>query len=161
MPSVDYPPRSPCVQAAITQARRERKPMTATATETTSLITFMLPSTPYSVQIARFYVGAALRYHDLGDYAQDAQTVAAELVTNAVTHAGAPGIGLELMRLAGSGALAIIVADHSPHPPVMRDSQPDAEHGRGLHIVAALSARWGWTPQDTGKAVYAILTRKG
>ena len=28
---------------------------------------------------------------------------------------------------------------------------------RGLHIVQALSALWGWAPQKTGKAVYAIL----
>ena len=135
--------------------------MTATATETTSLITFMLPSTPYSVQIARFYVRAALRYHDLGDYAQDAQAVASELVTNAVTHAGAPSIGLELTRIESSGALAVVVAvtDSSPLPPVMRAVPDDAEHGRGLHIVAALSAAWAWAPHGTGKGVYAILMR--
>ena len=134
---------------------------TTTAAETTSLVAFTLPGTPYSVQMARFYVRAALSYHDLGDYAQDAEVVASELVTNAIEHAGAPSIGLELMRLEGSGALAVVVADHSPHPPVMRDAQDSIEHGRGLHIVAALSARWGWTPQDTGKAVYAILATKG
>ena len=33
--------------------------------------------------------------------------------------------------------------------------------GRGLQIVAALSARWGWRPLDTGKAVFAILIREG
>jgi anti-sigma regulatory factor (Ser/Thr protein kinase) len=99
----------PYAQAAITQARRERKPMTATATETTSIIAFTLPSTPYSVRIARFYVRAALTYHDLGDYTRDAETVTCELVTNAITHAGTPSIGLELMRLEGSGALAIVV----------------------------------------------------
>jgi anti-sigma regulatory factor (Ser/Thr protein kinase) len=155
------PTALPPVQAAITQARRERKPMTATATKTTSLIAFTLPSTPYSVQMARFYVRAALSYHDLGDYAGDAEAVTSELVTNAITHAGTPSIGLELMRLEGSGALAVVVTDPSPHPPVMRDAQDSTEHGRGLRIVAALSARWGWTPQDTGKAVYAILTREG
>ena len=36
----------------------------------------------------------------------------------------------------------------------------DAERGRGLHIVEALSARWGWRPQGPGKAVFAILTRE-
>ena len=47
--------------------------MAIAATETTSLIAFTLPSTPYSVQMARFYVRAALSYHDLGDYAEDAE----------------------------------------------------------------------------------------
>lgn len=135
--------------------------MTAiTATETTSLIAFTLPSTPYSVQMARFYVRAALNYHDLGDYADDAETVTSELVTNAVTHAGAQAVGLELSRLQGTGAIVIVVTDPCPLPPVRREAAEDAEHWRGLHLVEALSARWGWRPQDPGKSVYAILTRE-
>ena len=109
------------MQAANTQARRERKTMAIAATETTSLIAFTLPSTPYSVQMARFYVRAALSYHDLGDYAEDAETVTSELVTNAITHAGAPAVGLELTCLEGAGALAIVVTDPCPLPPVKRD----------------------------------------
>ena len=137
--------------------------MAVSATETTPLIAFALPSTPYSVQMARFYVRAALAYHDLDDYSADAVEVASELVTNAITHADADGIGLELMRMENSGALAVVVAvtDPSPLPPVMRDVHDDAEHGRGLHIVAALSAGWNWAPHGTGKGVYAILMRKG
>jgi anti-sigma regulatory factor (Ser/Thr protein kinase) len=135
--------------------------MAATATETTSLIAFTLPSTPYSVQMARFYVRAALTYHDLGDYAEDAETVTSEIITNAVEHAGAQTIGLELTYLEGSKAVAIVVTDPSPLPPTKRDLSGDAECGRGLHIVAALSARWGWRPQGSGKAVFAILTREG
>jgi anti-sigma regulatory factor (Ser/Thr protein kinase) len=136
--------------------------MTATATDTASLIAFTLPSTPYSVQMARFYVRAALTYHDLGEYSTDAEEVASELVTNAITHADAPSIGLELARMENAGALAVVVTvtDSSPLPPVMRDVQDDAEHGRGLHIVAALSASWNWAPHGTGKGVYAILMRK-
>jgi anti-sigma regulatory factor (Ser/Thr protein kinase) len=134
--------------------------MATTATETTSLIAFTLPSTPYSVQMARFYVRAALRYHDLGDYAEDAETVTSEIITNAVEHAGAQTIGLELTSLEGR-AVAIVVTDPSPLPPVERDLAGDTERGRGLHIVAALSARWGWRPQGAGKAVFAIITREG
>jgi anti-sigma regulatory factor (Ser/Thr protein kinase) len=130
------------------------------ATETTSLIAFTLPSTPYSVQMARFYIRAALTYHDLGDFTEDAEMVASELVTNAIKHAGAPKFGLEVMRLAGPGAVAVIVTDPSPHPPVKREPPAVAEHGRGLHIVDALSASWGWRPEDPGKAVYAILAKE-
>ena len=53
--------------------------MAATATETTSLIAFALPSTPYSVQMARFYIRAALTYHDLGDFIPERNLVNAEL----------------------------------------------------------------------------------
>jgi anti-sigma regulatory factor (Ser/Thr protein kinase) len=135
--------------------------MATTATETTSLIAFTLPSTPYSVQMARFYVRAALTYHDLGDYAEDAEMVTSEMVTNAVKHSDAQTIGLELTSLDGSRAVAIVVTDPSPQPPVRRDPTGDAECGRGLHIVTALAARWGWRPQGAGKAVFAILTREG
>lgn len=132
----------------------------AATEETTSLIAFTLPSTPYSVQMARFYIRAALTYHDLDDYAEDAEAVTSELVTNAIEHAGATKFGLEVMRLAGPGAVAVIVTDPSPHLPVKRDPAADTEHGRGLAIVEALSASWGWRPEDPGKAVYAILARE-
>jgi hypothetical protein len=52
--------------------------MAIVATETTSLIAFTLPSTPYSVQMARFYIRAALTYHDLGNYSEDAETVTSD-----------------------------------------------------------------------------------
>jgi len=58
--------------------------MAIAATQTTSLIAFTLPGTPYSVQMARFYVRAALGYHDLGHYAGDVETVTSELVSNAI-----------------------------------------------------------------------------
>jgi anti-sigma regulatory factor (Ser/Thr protein kinase) len=134
--------------------------MAITEAGTTSLLAFTLPSTPYSVQMARFYIRAALTYHELGDYIEDAEMVTSELVTNAIRHAGAPKFDLEVMRLAGSGAVAVIVTDPSPIPPVKLDPSEDIEQGRGLRIVDALSTSWGWRPQNPGKAVYAILARE-
>jgi anti-sigma regulatory factor (Ser/Thr protein kinase) len=131
--------------------------MTTTATQPASLITFTLPSTPYSVRIARFYVRAALRYHNLGDYAEDAETITAELTSNVIQHAAADAFALNLMRLEGSGAIAVIVTDPCPSPPIQGGPAEGAEHGRGLHMVAAISAHWGWAPQNPGKSVYAIL----
>jgi anti-sigma regulatory factor (Ser/Thr protein kinase) len=135
--------------------------MAIAATETTSLVAFMLPTTPYSVQMARFYVRTTLGYHDLGDYAEDVEIVTSELVSNAITHASAQAITLELIRLEGVGAVVVVVTDSSPLLPVKLDPAEDAQHGRGLHVVDALSTRWGWTPQDPGKAVFAIFTREG
>ena len=135
--------------------------MAIAATETTSLVAFTLPGTPYSVQMARFYVRAALGYHDLGDYAEDVEMVTSELVSNAIAHASAQAINLELIRLEGFGEVVVVVTDSSPRPPVKLDPAEDAQHGRGLHVVEALSARWGWTPQDPGKAVFAIFAREG
>jgi hypothetical protein len=86
-----------------------------------------------------------------GDYCQDAETVTSELVTNAITHANGATIGLEVMRLEASRAVSVIVADASPDPPIMRSPATDLEHWRGLHIIEALSAHWGWPPTTREK----------
>ena len=136
--------------------------MATTATKTTSLISFTLPGTPYSVQMARFYLQTALSYHDLGDYIEDTEAVTSELVSNAVMHAGARTFGLELLRLTDHpGAVAVAVTDPSPLPPIRCVPAAGDEHGRGLLVVEALSARWGWRPKDPGKTVFAILAREG
>lgn len=57
------------------------------------------PGTPYSVQMARFYVRAALDYHDRDDCAEDVEMVASEHVSNAVTQMGTRPLGLELLRM--------------------------------------------------------------
>jgi anti-sigma regulatory factor (Ser/Thr protein kinase) len=134
--------------------------MPATATETTTLIALKLPRTRYTPFMARYYVRAALAQHNLGDYVDDAATVASELVTNATVHTESESIVLELCHLQDSGSLAIVVTDTSPNPPEKRDQADSAECGRGLQVVEALSARWGWKQQGTGKTVYAILTRE-
>jgi hypothetical protein len=133
--------------------------MATNTTETTALAAFTLPGSPHSARMARFYVRAALAYHSLSGYSDDAEAVTAELIANAVTHAPAPAVTLALTWMEGFRGLAIVVTDPSPLPPVKCDPGKDTEHGRGLHTVEALSARWGWQPRDSGKAVYAILTR--
>jgi hypothetical protein len=66
--------------------------MARTAVETDPrLIAFMLPGIPESVPIARFHIRAALGFHQLGEYADDAETITGELVTNAIQHACADG----------------------------------------------------------------------
>ena len=127
------------------------------------LIAFVLPSIPESVRTARFHVQAALGFHGLDDYAEDAATITSELVTNAVQHVRGDGIetvGVTLARAWNPPAVTIIVSDSSPDGPRRCDPAADGERGRGLQIVEALSAHWGWRPQDGGKAVFAILARE-
>jgi anti-sigma regulatory factor (Ser/Thr protein kinase) len=135
--------------------------MAVAAEQSTSLVAFTLPGTPYSVQMARFYVRAALGYHGLGEYVEDVETVTSELVSNALIHAAAHAFDLELLHLQDPGAVMVVVTDPCPLSPVKYDPAAAAEHGRGLPVVEALSARWGWTPRDPGKAVFAIFTREG
>ena len=135
--------------------------MASTAVEADPrLIVFVFPSIPESVRIARLHVRAALGFHGLGEYANDVETITSELVTNAVRHVcddGTETIGIALARAGSPAAVTVIVSDSSPEAPIRRDTPPDSEQGRGLQIVEALSAHWGWHQQDDGKAVFATL----
>jgi len=125
--------------------------MTIADTETMSLIAFTMPGTPCSVRMARFYVRTTLAFHDLGDYADDAETVTSELVSNAIKHASAARFELEIVRLEGFRAVAVIVTDPSSQPPVKRHVDEFSTHGRGLVVVDALSFHLGWRPNAYAK----------
>jgi anti-sigma regulatory factor (Ser/Thr protein kinase) len=104
-----------------------------------------------------------LGLHGLGEFAQDAAIITSELVANAVQHAcgnGAATIGVTLTCAGSPPAVTVVVSDSSPHGPVKRDASPGGEQGRGLQIVEALSARWGWRYEDGGKTVFAVLARE-
>jgi hypothetical protein len=55
------------------------------------------------------------------------------------------------------GSIVIAVWDRNAAPPVLRQSAPDGESGRGLSIVAALCKRWDYFLLDGGKCVWAEL----
>lgn len=137
--------------------------MTTTATETDPMIAFTLLSAPESVGMARTHIRSALEHRGLEIYADDAEIVASELVANSVQHASegaADKIFVVLMRILNPSAIAIVVKDESPDPPVMRELMLEGEGGRGLRIVEALSVRWNWNPDGEGKAVTAILSKE-
>ena len=138
--------------------------MATTATQASPrLIAIALPGIPESVPAARLRVRAALGLHGLGEYADDAEIITSEFVTNAVRHACGNDngtIGITLTRAGSPAAVTIAVSDCSPHGPVRRDTPTGGEQGRGLQIVEALSAYWGWRRDDGGKAVFAVLARE-
>ena len=127
------------------------------------LIAFVLPSIPESVRMARFHIRAALGFHGLDEYADDAEIITSELVTNAVQHVrddGTNTIVVTLARVWNPAAVTVVVSDSSPEGPIRRDTSADSEQGRGLQIVEALSVHWGWRQEDGGKAIFAILARE-
>ena len=92
------------------------------------------------------------------------EIITAELVTNAIQHAcdnGTTTIGVTLTQAGSPAVVTIAVSDSSPLGPIRRDMPVGSEQGRGLQIVAALSAQWGWRQEDGGKAVFAVLAREG
>ena len=78
----------------------------------------------------RFYIRAALGYHDLSDFAANVEIVTSELVTNAIAHASARTIHLELTRLEDPAAVMVVVTDSSPLP---RSSLSDFAGDLGIH----------------------------
>jgi anti-sigma regulatory factor (Ser/Thr protein kinase) len=99
--------------------------------------------------------------------AEDATVIVSELVTNALRHGADPAIGaghdrVELILLRQPGQMVCAVTDPGAEPPVKAAPDPSAEAGRGLHVIEALAAAWGWTRVDAHKkAVWATLSVPG
>jgi hypothetical protein len=111
--------------------------------------TLTLGAIPEAVPSARAHLRQLLSSWGRAELSQDAGVVVSELVTNAVT--ASAGIGLAaapVMMWFGSDGhcLLLAVADVSSRPPARLEVRPDAEGGRGLALVEALSGRWGWHP---------------
>ena len=108
-----------------------------------------------AVPAARVHLRQLLPGWGQAELSPDVSVVASELVTNSVAaSAGLRSAAAALMVWLGSDGyvLVLAVADASPHPPVRLSLGPDAERGRGLALVEALSNRWGWhlASADTG-----------
>ena len=84
----------------------------------------------------------------------DALLVVEELVANVVDHARTD---FRLTVELSEPVLRLAVRDTSPHVPRLRPHTVRAVRGRGLQLVAALSAQWGWEQHDDGKTVWALL----
>jgi len=119
---------------------------------------------PESVQAARNFTRATLRLWHLVDLLDVAELVVSELVTNALRH-GVPsartavtGDCVRLRLLAQAPFVMCMVTDPGSGIPVLRETGPTAECGRGLTVVEACCERWGWHLLDEGgKVVWALL----
>jgi Histidine kinase-like ATPase domain len=146
-----------------------------------------LAAGPESIAAARDFTTATLHGWRLDVLIRDAVMVASELVTNAVRYGsryagnrqtaggraivGPPGdssravtpeemarpqVGLAWCRQ--TRRLVCVVTDRSTNPPRLVPAGPDAESGRGLQIVHAISTAWGWTLLNAEeKAVWATF----
>jgi anti-sigma regulatory factor (Ser/Thr protein kinase) len=109
---------------------------------------------------ARLHARHVLREWGLACLGDSAELLIAELVTNAVQASRtAPGASsVRLCLLSGSAQILILVWDASPDPPARITAGEEAENGRGLMLVEAISEQWGWFPRQNGhgKFVWAI-----
>ena len=104
--------------------------------------------------------------------AETAELLVSELVTNAVRFSGDPARTLRYSERANASlislslrhfreGLLIEVYDTDSNPPIRSSPEDDAESGRGLMLVDALSKEWSYFfPPGGGKVVYCFLEIK-
>ncbi len=122
-----------------------------------------LGALPTAVPCARLHARHVLWEWGLNGLAQDSELLVSELVTNAVTATAGHDQAAIRLRLSGDRTRVLIeVWDADPRPPAPKDlgihgtPDPQDDGGRGLFLVAALSARWDWYPtrDPAGKVVW-------
>lgn len=107
---------------------------------------------------ARQKVRKWLTARGIADVQGHVLVVVGELVGNAVRHAAENGP--VTVRIGVSGKQVLVEVRDGSHRPPMRSMCPggNAESGRGLVLVEALAARWGWAAEgDGGKTVWALV----
>jgi anti-sigma regulatory factor (Ser/Thr protein kinase) len=138
-------------------------PATATA-ETLSAALPPLAALGTAPGCARTFVASTLSLWGMDSLIDAAQLVISELVTNAVAASPPPTVCAAVVgvRLAADAACLLIeVWDQAPGAPVIRQDAGLSETGRGLALVAAITADWGWRfAPGSGhtKCVWAVLT---
>jgi len=144
--------------------------MLAQASSSALMARFRLAASPSAPYQARKHVRRAMRSWGIGtEHVETAALIASELVANAAnatgsatdaTGTGAASAGQILLTLCyARQALRIEVTDGSLSPPVLTQAAPDAESGRGMFIVDALTTGWSYSflPAGLGKTVYCVL----
>ncbi|WP_078901106.1 ATP-binding protein [Actinacidiphila yeochonensis] len=115
---------------------------------------------PRSVGPARHALRENMLVWGLAETADVAELVLSELFTNALRHATVPSdILIETHFEHLPDGIRIQVHDAGSAAPVPREVPDDAEGGRGLSLVDALTGgRWGVSSRDgAGKAVWAVI----
>lgn len=100
---------------------------------------------PSAVSCLRLHAKQRLWQWGLTDLSESVELVVSELATNALRASEvldwAPAIRMWL--LSDKERVLILLWDAHPNPPVRVNASEDAESGRGLILVEALSDRWG------------------
>lgn len=127
--------------------------------------TMRVPHEAASAALVRHRLLGELAGSLSGEVLDAAALVVSELVGNAVRHGLALPSGGLVARwgvLARDCGLRVEVVDGGAGPDgtagAVQPAPLDAEGGRGLELVEALSTRWGSTPASPGTAVWAELS---
>ncbi|GHB32476.1 ATP-binding protein [Streptomyces chryseus] len=118
------------------------------------------PALPESVRKARRLVALAVSTWGLEYLADDAALITSELATNAVQHTRVANFRVTVVRLQAGRVRVAVIDTRKGTVPEPHLAEPDAEHGRGLAIVAALSHTTGQDPLNWGKRMWADIEDK-
>jgi hypothetical protein len=112
---------------------------------------------PYLTQaeVTRVFVAGGLRRWDRPHQVDDGVLIISEMFNNALIHAPSPEYVVAIDW--NGGWVRLEMWDSSPHHPRLLPIDFEKEHGRGLHLIAALSRTWGSHGTASGKCVWATL----
>ena len=115
-----------------------------------------LPPQPLSARRARRWVTEQLTGFGLEPLYDAVELLTAEVVTNALLHAGTP-LHVRLRRQ-GPG-VQVEVTDGSLVPPHRQHFSRTSTTGRGVGLLDDLADEWGWRPERAGKTVWFRVLR--
>jgi len=107
-----------------------------------------------AVPDARRLVRSALDTWGLACIAEDTTLAVSELAANAVRHGSGRRMVVRVTRL-GPNRVRVAVSDRSKKPPYLVQPSEIDTTGRGLHLVEAVSERWGTDLLPWGKRVWS------
>lgn len=129
------------------------------ATTATAEARTRLSAHPTSAGAARRFVRDVLHQWSASAREEPVLLCTDELVTNAIVHVHSE-IEVVVRLDSGGDVIRVEVHDQSERPPLRRMPRVDADGGRGLQLVDAVSARWGVeTEPPGGKSVWFEVDR--
>lgn len=115
-----------------------------------------LPPQALSARRARRWVAGRVAGLGLDPLCDAVELLTAEVVTNALLHAGTP-VKVRIRRR-GAG-VQVEVRDGSTVPPHRQHFSRTSTTGRGIGLLDDLADEWGWRAEDDGKVVWFRVLR--
>ncbi|NEB74373.1 ATP-binding protein [Streptomyces sp. SID14478] len=112
---------------------------------------------PEEVPVLRRTVRMHLGLWGLHEAIEAAELCVSELVSNVITHVG-PGTPTDLhVSMSGTYVRLEVHDPDSRALPTLLDASTEAENGRGMALVDAITDRWGVQLRDDGKVTWCEL----
>ncbi|MFD9653496.1 ATP-binding protein [Streptomyces mirabilis] len=112
---------------------------------------------PAELSLLRQRIRCMLGHWGVSAVAEEAELVVTELATNVIKHVG-EGAAATLVLEPRQDRLRVELHDKSHTVPTRNSGSCDAECGRGLHLLSAMSLEWGTLLTATGKAVWCEIS---